>query len=66
MIKRFSVTYDYKNNTVSSKNERGDPEVNFENDISAEMKKAGITDDDIISITTKNGIVFDFFYKTKD
>jgi hypothetical protein len=63
MIKRFSVAYDYKNNTVTSRNEKGDPETNFENAIAEEMKKAGITDDDIISITTTNDIVYDFFYK---
>lgn len=64
MIKRFRVSFDHKNNTERTKREKGHPEINFEDEIAQEMNERFITDDDIISITTTNGITFDVFYKT--
>jgi len=63
MIKRFSVVIDYKNNTSTTQKEQGNPEDNFEKDIAEKMQQIGITDNDIISVTTSNSIVYDFFYK---
>lgn len=66
MIKKFSVAYDYKNNSKSSRVEKGNPEINFENDIAVCMQELGITDKNIINVTTTNDIVFHFFYKNTD